>query len=88
MKRLLLGLCAAFALVAMPATVSAHNAGHLYLPGGACLDIGSFKEAPILGTGVQLDLVPQTPDPPFDEIGVSFVGYYGRTPIHPGGCPA
>ncbi|MBF4767102.1 hypothetical protein ISU10_04910 [Nocardioides agariphilus] len=35
----------------------------------------------------QLDLVPETPNPPFDEYGTSFVGYHGQTQIFPGPCP-
>ena len=37
---------------------------------------------------IQLDLVPETANPPRDEYGVSFVGFHGNTPILPGGCPA
>jgi hypothetical protein len=87
MKRRLAALVAVLALMAAPAAVSAHNAGHLYLPDGSCKELGSFKDAPLVGPDQQqLDLVPQTPNPPFDEYGVSFVGYWGRTPIYPGPC--
>jgi len=71
---------AASALAAMPAT--AHNAGHVFLPSGACVEIGSSKESP-----GDLDLIPETPDPPFDEYGASFAAFQGRTPIIPGPCP-
>lgn len=86
MNRLLVTAAMGLALVAFPATASAHNAGHVWLPDGTCLNIGSFKDAPTLGNGEQLDLVPETPTVPFDEIGVSFVGHGGGTPIEPGGC--
>lgn len=87
MKRSLAGLAALTAVVAIPASVAAHNAGHIILPDGTCLEIGSFRNAPIVGQDrTRLDLVPQTPNPPFDEIGVSFVGFQGRTPIFPGPC--
>lgn len=66
---------------------SAHNAGHLTLPSGECLEVGSFRDAPLVGPDkVQLDLVPETSNPPFDEFGVSYVGFEGRTPIAPGPC--
>ena len=44
---------AASVLGAMPA--AAHNAGHMFLPSGTCIEIGSFKEAP-----GDLDLIPET----------------------------
>lgn len=69
------------------APVGAHNAGHLFLPNGTCQNIGSFRDAPLVGHDRnQLDLVPETPNPPFDEYGASFVGYHGKTPILPGPC--
>jgi hypothetical protein len=63
-------------------SASAHNAGHIFLPTGKCLEIGSFKESP---NG--LDLIPETPNPPFDEYGASFAAFQGNTPILPGACP-
>lgn len=73
--------------VALPA--SAHNAGHQFLPSGACQELGSFRDAPTVGAdGHTLELVPETPTVPFDEYGVSFVGFNGSTPIFPGPCPA
>jgi hypothetical protein len=75
------------ATLAGPAAASAHNAGHFILPTGTCHEVGSFRDAPILGqSGEQLDLVPETPNPPYDEIGTSFVGFNGMTPILPGPC--
>jgi hypothetical protein len=71
---------AAVALAAAPAL--AHNAGHIFLPSGKCLEIGSFKESP-----GDLDLIPETPDPPFDEYGASFAATRGSTPIQAGPCP-
>jgi hypothetical protein len=89
MKRSLAGLAALAAVLAVPAVATAHNAGHIFFPDGRCLEVGSFRDAPLVGPdGTQLDLVPQTPNPPRDEYGVSFVGYWGRTPILPGPCPA
>ena len=73
---------------ALPAVAAAHNVGHVYRPDGTCLEIGSVKEAPLVGQDrTQLDLVPGTANPPRDEYGTSFVGYWGNTPILPGRCP-
>jgi hypothetical protein len=83
------GTAALLVMLATPA--SAHNAGHFWLPDGSCHNVGSFKDAPMIGpedNKTQLDLVPETPNPPFDEYGTSFVGYNGQTPIFPGGCPS
>jgi hypothetical protein len=91
MIRKLGALAAAVAgLVALAAPASAHNAGHFWLPDGSCQQVGSFKDAPMVGPAgakSQLDLVPETSNPPFDEYGTSFVGYHGQTPILPGPCP-
>jgi hypothetical protein len=77
------------AVLVMPIVATAHNAGHIFLPVGTCQELGSFKSSPLVGQDrTPLDLVPQTPNPPRDEYGVSFVGYWDGTPISPGGCPA
>lgn len=86
MKRLIVVFTGLVAMMALPMVVTAHNAGHIFLPDGTCLLLGSFREAPLVGQDrTQLDLAPDTPNPPFDEFGVSFVGNDGRTPIFPGG---
>lgn len=73
---------------ALPAAANAHNVGHIFLPDGTCQEVGSAKEAPLVGEDrTQLDLVPSTVNPPRDEYGTSFVGFWGRTPIFPGRCP-
>jgi hypothetical protein len=82
------GVLAVLSLM-LPAAVGAHNAGHFILPDGSCHIVGSFKPAPLVGQDrVQLDLMPQTPNPPFDEYGTSYAAFQGQTPILPGGCPA
>jgi hypothetical protein len=83
----------AVALVAGVGAPSAlgHNAGHIILPDGSCLEVGSNKDAPIvaepapgdLATG-QLDLIPG----PGDQYGARFAADQGNTPILPGNCPA
>ena len=88
MKRTVIVFVGIVAVIAMPFVATAHNAGHLSLPDGTCLEVGSFHDAPLVGKDrTQLDLVPQTANPPRDEYGVSFVGFWGRTPISPGPCP-
>jgi hypothetical protein len=73
-------------LFAAPA--QAHNAGHLFLPDGTCHEVGSFKDAPLVGPDrTQLDLIPSTPNPPFDEYGTSYAAFQGNTPLLPGPCP-
>ena len=80
------GTSAAF--FACVGAAGAHNAGHFLLPDGSCHEVGSFRDAPLVGPDrQQLDLVPETPTTPFDEYGVSFVGFNGKTLIFPGGCP-
>jgi hypothetical protein len=72
-------------------SASAHNAGHITFPGGRCLEVGSNKEAPVVGepapgdlaTG-QLDLIPGSGD----QYGARFAANQGNTPILPGNCPA
>ncbi len=75
---------AALALTAAPAAL-AHNAGHIMLPDGRCLEIGSFKPVFPGHDGPPLDLIPATPQ---DEIGTSFAAWRGNTPIAPGPCGA
>jgi hypothetical protein len=85
MKRILVVCGGILAVMALPMLATAHNAGYILLPDGTCQLLGSFREAPLVGKDrTQLDLVPETPNPPYDEFGVSFVGYHGRTPIFPG----
>ncbi len=89
MKRTLTAAAVAAAVLGTPFIAAAHNAGHFILPDGTCHEIGSFKHGPLVGPDkTRLDLVPETPSPPFDEFGVSFVGFFQRTDIRPGPCPA
>jgi hypothetical protein len=86
--RIKLCIAAVTSVLALPGVASAHNLGHVFLPDGTCLEVGSAREAPLVGQDrTQLDLVPGTANPPRDEYGTSFVGYWGNTPILPGRCP-
>jgi hypothetical protein len=83
MRRLLVLLVAIAVFVGFTAaSATAHNAGHIFLRTGQCLEIGSLKESPH-----GLDLIPESPNPPFDEYGASFAAFQGNTPIFPGPCP-
>jgi hypothetical protein len=72
---------------------SAHNAGHIILPDGTCLNVGSLKEAPYvsesnphLNTSTdpgKLDLIPGSGD----QYGARFAATRGNTLILPGECP-
>jgi hypothetical protein len=86
---------AALLLAAAPA--GAHNAAHFYSPDGTCHEVGSNKEAPIVGAGNphqtdggQLDLIA---DPnasgvdTTDQYGARYAANQGNTPLLPGNCP-
>jgi hypothetical protein len=89
--RMLALIVAAIIAAVGASSASAHNAGHIILPAGTCLEVGSNKEAPVVGepapgdlaTG-QLDLIPG----PGDQYGARFAANHGNTPILPGDCPA
>jgi hypothetical protein len=90
MRKLALLAAALVAAFGGASSASAHNAGHIVLPDGSCLEVGSNKEAPIVAapapgdlvTG-QLDLIPG----PRDQYGARFAANQGNTPILPGNCP-
>jgi hypothetical protein len=87
MKRLIKAALVAGALVvALAQPAAAHNVGHVVLPTGTCVEIGSFKSVfPGPDKTTPLDLIPET-GPPLDEIGTSFAAWQGNTPILPGPC--
>jgi len=90
MRRLIL-VFALLALAGAPAA-SGHNSGHIILPDGTCLNVGSEKEAPLVpeqnpnrnATTGQLDLIPGAGD----QYGARYAADEGNTPILPGPCPA
>lgn len=78
----------ALSLAAGPA--GAHNAAHFFLPDGTCVDVGSSREAPIVGAGNpnqlpngQLDLIPGSGD----QYGARYAADQGNTPLLLGNCP-
>ena len=88
---LVIGL-SALALGASPA--GAHNAAHFYLPDGTCHEVGSNKDAPIVGAGNpnqspgsnnqpgQLDLIPGNGD----QYGARWAAENSPR-LLPGNCP-
>ena len=72
---------------------SAHNAGHIMLPDGTCLNVGSLKEAPFVSESNphlntttdpgRLDLIPGRGD----QYGARFAAEQGNSRVEPGECP-
>jgi hypothetical protein len=93
MRKLALLVAALVAAVGAPSAFG-HNAGHIILPDGSCLEVGSNKEGPFVpeqnpnqNTTTdpgRLDLIPG----PGDQYGARFAANQGNTPILPGNCPA
>lgn len=96
MKRSILATAAGvLAVVVVPAGLaSAHNAAHFFLPEGTCHEVGSNKDAPIVGDGNpnqspgsnnlpgQLDLIPGNGD----QYGARWAAEHSPT-LLPGNCP-
>lgn len=87
-----LALLAVAILAAIGASSAwAHNAAHVTFPDGTCLEVGSNKEAPVVGepapgelsTG-QLDLIAGSGD----QYGARFAATRGNSRIEPGNCPS
>ena len=94
MKRATPAAAGAVIARAMPAgDAGAHNAAHLILPDGTCHEVGSNKDAPIVGAGNPNQI------PPLDNFPVNSISSpatatrrrpLGRRPQHtllPGNCP-
>jgi hypothetical protein len=90
-NRLVIALLIALLSSLMPVGAAlAHNAGHIILPDGQCLNVGSLKEAPMVGDGNpnqlpngQLDLIPGSGD----QYGARFAADQGQSAVLPGECP-
>ncbi len=85
----------ALAAVWLPTGLAgAHNAAHFYLPDGTCHEVGSNRDAPIVGAGNpnqspgsnnlpgQLDLIPGNGD----QYGARYAAEHSLT-LLPGNCP-
>jgi hypothetical protein len=99
MKRRFSIAAAASCLVALASAAGpagAHNAAHITFPDGSCLEVGSFKDAPIVGAGNpnqspgsnnepgQLDLIPGNGD----QYGARYAADQGNSRLLPGPCPS
>lgn len=92
-------VCAMFAstavLIVQAPLASAHNAAHIYID-GRCLEVGSLKDAPLVGQGApqnalgQLDKIydPVNGIDVSDQYGARWAATRGNTPLLPGNCPA
>ncbi len=80
MKRLVIGVVVATIVMVMcTSTIAlAHNAGHIHLPTGECVDVGSGKHAPTENQ----DKIPG----PGDQYGARWAADQGNTPIYPRHC--
>jgi hypothetical protein len=77
-----------------PGLASAHNAAHFFLPDGTCHEVGSNRDAPIVGAGNpnqspgsnnlpgQLDLIPGDGD----QYGARYAAEHSLR-LLPGNCP-
>ena len=90
-NRFVIALLIGLFVTLMSVTVaSAHNSGHIILPDGQCVNVGSLKEAPIVGDknphqlpNRQLDLIPGSGD----QYGARFAAEQGNSAVLPGACP-
>lgn len=95
MNRSILVTIGVVAAISVPAGLAgAHNAAHIILPDGTCLEVGSNKDAPIVGAGNpnqspgsnnldgQLDLIPGNGD----QYGARFAADHSPV-LLPGNCP-
>jgi hypothetical protein len=98
-RRILAVTISAVAVAWLPqGLASAHNAGHLFKPDGTCVEVGSNRDAPIVGANNpninrsatttnqpnQLDLIPETDG---DQYGARYAANQSPT-LLPGNCPA
>jgi hypothetical protein len=92
MRRTLLVAATACALAATAPSALAHNAGHVILNDGTCIDVGSGNAGPYVSANNpnlntttdpgRLDLEPGSGD----QYGARFAADQGQTPIAPRWC--
>jgi hypothetical protein len=83
----LVALSAIVAALASPTVVSAHNRGLVWLPNGACVQVGSLKSVWVPGKDAYQDLNPADGPYPLDEYGASFAADRGQSALEKGACP-
>ena len=79
------------AVAILPISASAHNAGHIILPSGECLNVGGNNSVSLpdsaqayTNANGERDLIPGTPG---DEIGARFAAEQGNSRVLPRPCP-
>jgi hypothetical protein len=92
MRKTLLVAATVCALAASAPAALAHNAGHVILSDGTCVDVGSGRDAPYVSPNNpnlntttdpgRLDLEPGSGD----QYGARFAADQGQTPIAPRWC--
>ena len=95
MKRSIVGAASLLAALSIPAGfANAHNAAHHFRPDGTCVEVGSNRDAPIVGENNpnqspgfnnqprQLDLIPGVGD----QYGARYAAEHSPT-LLPGNCP-
>lgn len=83
-KRLMVVVVVAvvFVLLGLTSVVAwAHNAGHVHVPSGECINVGAGNEV-ILPNGEKLDLIPGEGD----QFGARYAAEQGKTPVYPRHC--
>jgi hypothetical protein len=95
MRRAVFAAFAALTATTVPAGLAgAHNAAHVFLPDGTCLEVGSNRDAPVVGAANpnqspgsnnlpgQLDLIPGNGD----QYGARYAAEHSAR-LLPGNCP-
>jgi hypothetical protein len=78
-----------------PGLAAAHNSAHFFLPDGTCINVGSNREAPIVGAGNPNQSPGFNPDGQLDldhpnagdQYGARWAANFSPT-LLPGPCPA
>jgi hypothetical protein len=73
-RLMLIVMAVILALMVVVGSAMAHNAGHIHLPTGECVDVGSGKHA---HNPEQQDHIPG----PGDQYGARYAAEMGNTPI-------
>ena len=92
-KKLVISAMMAAGLLAgalSPVTASAHNAGHIILPSGECINVGGNNSVRLpdnaqayTNAAGERDLIPGTSG---DEIGARFAAEQGKSAVLPRSC--
>jgi len=78
-KRMTIAILTMASLTLGGSVALAHNAGHIHLPNGECVDVGSGKHGPT-------EHQDKDPNQPGDQHGARHAADQGKTPIYPRHC--